>query len=168
MRSRPRLAATSPRRRPCAPARAAAASSFVGLAAALAAPVAAYAAVRLASPEDVARSTPAGTLSLADGQPACTVVVEDVELRCTLARAPAPEVADWTGTVEPTADGHGPRERRLPLAHAAGMTRVCHLGQRRLFVLEIVDAGFLGEAVSGRALADAARGGAGCRAAPRA
>ncbi len=120
----------------------------VGLAAALAAPVAAYAAVRLTSPEDVARSMPAGTLSLAGTEPTCTVVVEDVEFSCTLARAPAPEVADWTGTVEPTVDATGHVNGGCRSLDAAGMTWTCYLGAAAVDQ-QIVDAGFLGEAVSG-------------------
>ena len=36
--------------------------------------------------------------------PTCTVVQENVEYHCVLAKAPAPEVEDWKGTVEPTVD----------------------------------------------------------------
>lgn len=71
---------------------------------AIAVPGVAFAADRLISPEDVARSLPAGTLSLAGTQPTCTVEVDGTQYRCTLARAPAPEVQDWKGTVEPTVD----------------------------------------------------------------
>jgi hypothetical protein len=52
----------------------------------------------------VAQSLPAGTLSLAGTQPTCTVVEQDVEYHCVLARAPRPEVSDWKGTFEPTVD----------------------------------------------------------------
>jgi hypothetical protein len=71
---------------------------------AVAVPGLAFAAGRLIGGEEVARSLPAGTLALAGTQPSCTVVVQDVEYRCTLERAPAPEVSDWLGTVEPTVD----------------------------------------------------------------
>jgi hypothetical protein len=70
----------------------------------IAVPGAAVAAIELVSTDDVARSIPAGTLSLAGTEPDCTVVRQDVEYNCVLARAPGPEVSDWKGTVEPTVD----------------------------------------------------------------
>ena len=63
-----------------------------------------FAAVRLISGGDVAASLPAGTLSLAGSEPKCTGVTPNVEYHCVLAHAPAPEVSDWMGTVEPTVD----------------------------------------------------------------
>ena len=68
------------------------------------APAAAFAGERLMSNDDVAQSMPAGTLSLAGTQPTCTTVTRDVEYHCALTNAPAPEVSDWKGTVEPTVD----------------------------------------------------------------
>src|SRR6476659_6838775 len=68
------------------------------------APAAALAGQRLISNDDVAQSMPAGTLSLAGTEPTCTTVTPDVEYHCALASAPAPEVSDWKGTVEPTVD----------------------------------------------------------------
>jgi len=67
-------------------------------------PGAAFGVSRLVGANDVARSMPAGTLSLAGTEPRCTVVHQDVEYHCVLTRAPAPEVSDWKGTVEPTVD----------------------------------------------------------------
>jgi hypothetical protein len=70
----------------------------------------AIAADRLISTSDVAQSMPAGTLALAGTQPTCTVVTNDVEYHCVLAKAPAAEVTDahgnpaWKGTVEASVD----------------------------------------------------------------
>ena len=77
-------------------------------------PTAAIAGAKLISNDDVARSLPAGTLSLAGTDPTCTTVNDGIEYKCVLAKAPAPEVSDWKGTVEPTVDQA--RERRVPLA----------------------------------------------------
>jgi hypothetical protein len=68
------------------------------------APTAAVAATHLFASTDVAKSMPAGTLALAGTEPSCTIVKNDVEYHCVLAHAPAPEVSDWSGTVEPTVD----------------------------------------------------------------
>jgi hypothetical protein len=46
----------------------------------------------LISEGDVARSLPAGTLSLAGTEPDCTIVRQDVEYRCVLARLPVAEL----------------------------------------------------------------------------
>ena len=67
-------------------------------------PSVALAATRLIGTDDVAQSLPAGTLSLAGTNPTCTVVEQDAEYVCVLEHAPAPEVSDWKGTVEPTVD----------------------------------------------------------------
>src|SRR4029079_14337678 len=67
-------------------------------------PTAAIAGAKLISNDDVAKSLPAGTLSLAGTDPTCATVNDGVEYRCVLAKAPAPEVSDWKGTVEPTVD----------------------------------------------------------------
>jgi hypothetical protein len=70
----------------------------------------AIAADQLISTNDVAQSMPAGTLALAGTEPTCTVVTQDVEFHCVLARAPASEVTDakgnpsWKGTVEASVD----------------------------------------------------------------
>ena len=57
----------------------------------------AFAADQLISNDEVAASMPAGTLALEGTEPTCTVVKQDVEFHCTLAKAPAPEVSDWKG-----------------------------------------------------------------------
>src|SRR4029079_17254296 len=85
-------------------------------------PAAAIAGAKLISNDDVASSLPAGTLSLAGTEPTCTTVEGGVEYRCVLAKAPAPEVSDWKGTVEPTVDttkhvNGGGRAPRKSTAH---------------------------------------------------
>jgi hypothetical protein len=67
-------------------------------------PSAAIAVGKLTGPGEVAQSLPAGTLALVGTEPHCTVVAQNVEYHCLLDRAPAPEVSDWKGTVEPTVD----------------------------------------------------------------
>jgi hypothetical protein len=78
--------------------------ALIAIAAAIIIPGAAFAAEQFISNPEVAASMPAGTLSLAGTEPTCTTVKADVEFDCVLAKAPAPEVADWKGTVEPTVD----------------------------------------------------------------
>jgi hypothetical protein len=87
---------------------------------------------------------PAGTLALAGTEPSCTVVTEGVEYHCTLAKAPAPEVEDWKGTVEPTVG----RDKRVnggcrSLA-SDGREWECYLGKAAVDQ-QIIGAGFLGE-----------------------
>ena len=95
----------------------------------------AIAADQLIRTSDVAQSMPAGTLALAGTQPTCTVVTDDVEFHCVLAKAPAAEVTDahgnpaWKGTVEPSVDAEQARQRRLPFAHQDGREWECYIGQ---------------------------------------
>lgn len=107
-------------------------------------PGVALAASQLIETDEVAHSLPAGTLSLAGTNPTCTVVRQDVEYHCVLARAPAPEVSDWKGTVEPTVD---------PTKHVNGGCRSlssdgrewqCYIGQAAV-EQRIIGQGFLGE-----------------------
>jgi hypothetical protein len=111
-------------------------------------PGAAVAADRLISPDDVARSIPAGTLSLAGTEPTCTVERENAQFHCTLAHAPAPEVSDWKGTVEPTVDSSQHVNGGCRSLRADGKEWRCYLGQEAVRQ-RIIDAGFLGERVSG-------------------
>jgi hypothetical protein len=110
-------------------------------------PGAAVAADRLISPGDVARSLPAGTLSLAGTEPTCTVERANVQFHCTLAHPPAPEVSDWKGTVEPTVDATKHVNGGCRSLRADGREWRCYLGQEAVRQ-QIVDAGFLGEKVS--------------------
>ena len=107
-------------------------------------PAAAVAGAKLISNGDVANSLPAGTLSLAGTDPTCTTVTDGVEYRCVLAKAPAPEVSDWNGTVEPTVDKTKHVNGGCRSLNSAGTTWECYLG-RAAVDQQIIGAGFLGE-----------------------
>lgn len=109
---------------------------------------AAYAGTRLVDDGTVAASMPAGTLALAGTEPSCTVVREGVEYHCTLARPPAPEVSDWTGTVEPTVDATEHVNGGCRSLDAAGTEWQCYLGAEAVRQ-RIIGADFLGEPASG-------------------
>jgi hypothetical protein len=123
---------------------------FLGglLAAAILIPAAAVAADRLISTDDVAASMPAGTLSLAGTEPACTVVKENVEFHCVLKRPPAPEVSDWKGTVEPTVDRTKHVNGGCRSLVSEGTVWQCYLG-REAVRQQIISDGFLGEVSEG-------------------
>jgi hypothetical protein len=103
-----------------------------------------FAAVRLISGGDVAASLPAGTLSLAGTEPTCTVVTPNVEYHCVLAHAPAPEVSDWKGTVEPTVDATKHMNGGCRSLASTGREWECYIGQAAVTQL-IVSADLLGE-----------------------
>jgi hypothetical protein len=107
-------------------------------------PAAAVAGAKLISNDDVAKSLPAGTLSLAGTDPTCTTVNDGVEYRCVLAKAPAPEVSDWKGTVEPTVDQTKHVNGGCRSLNSAGTSWECYLG-RAAVDQKIIGAGFLGE-----------------------
>ena len=113
-----------------------------GVAAVLGA-AAAVAAVRL-STEDVARSLPAGTAALIGTDPTCTVVEQDVEYHCVLAKPPVPEVSDWRGTVEPTVDSTKHVNGGCRSLVSSGLEWECYLGQAAVDQ-QIVAQGFLGQ-----------------------
>ncbi|MFN8109678.1 MAG: hypothetical protein U0Y82_07505 [Thermoleophilia bacterium] len=92
----------------------------------------------------VARSMPAGTLALAGTEPTCTVVRDGVEFDCTLAKPPAPEVNDWTGTVEPTVDANRVVNGGCRALNAAGTHWTCYLGQEAVRQA-IIGQGLLGQ-----------------------
>ncbi len=109
----------------------------------------AFAATRaLVDEGTVAASIPAGTFSLIGTEPSCTVVHEGVEYHCTLARPPAPEVDDWTGTVEPTVDATKHVNGGCRSLRADGTEWTCYLG-REAVRQQIIGAGFLGEYSAG-------------------
>ncbi|MDX6452351.1 MAG: hypothetical protein QOH16_2400 [Gaiellaceae bacterium] len=101
----------------------------VAAALAVAIPGVAIAANYLISNEQVAASMPAGTLSLAGTEPACTTVKDGVEFHCVLAKAPAPEVSDWKGTVEPTVDASKHVNGGCRSLTSAGTEWQCYIGQ---------------------------------------
>ncbi len=105
---------------------------------------ASFAAVRLISGGDVASSLPAGTLSLAGTEPSCTVVAPNVEYRCVLAHAPAPEVSDWRGTVEPTVDATKHVNGGCRSLTSNGREWECYIGEAAV-KQQIIGAGLLGE-----------------------
>jgi hypothetical protein len=118
--------------------------ALAAIALAIVVPAGAYAGERLISNEDVAASMPAGTLALAGTEPTCTVVREGVEFHCTLAKAPAPEVSDWQGTVEPTVDATKHVNGGCRSLNSAGTEWECYLG-RAAVDEQIIGASFLGE-----------------------
>lgn len=107
-------------------------------------PAAALAGAHLISNDDVARSLPAGTLSLAGTEPACTTVKDGVEYHCVLAKPPAPEVSDWRGTVEPTVGADKHVNGGCRSLTSAGTEWECYVG-RAAVDQQIVSAGFLGQ-----------------------
>ena len=111
---------------------------------AVAIPGVAIATTALIGTDDVARSIPAGTLSLAGTNPTCTVVRQDVEYHCALAKAPAPEVSDWKGTVEPTVDRMKHVNGGCRSLRSDGLEWECYVG-RAAVEQRIIGAGFLGE-----------------------
>lgn len=111
-------------------------------------PGGAFAAERIISNDDVAASLPAGTLSLAGTEPTCTTVQQDVEYRCVLAKAPAPEISDWLGTVEPTVDRTQHVNGGCRSLNHEGTEWRCYIGKAAV-EQQIVGAGFLGEKVRG-------------------
>jgi hypothetical protein len=114
------------------------------LAAAVILPGGAIAASRLIGTDEVERSLPAGTLSLAGTEPTCTVVRQDVEYDCTLRRAPAPAISDWKGTVEPTVDASKHVNGGCRSLQSDGRRWRCYIG-REAVRQRIVGAGLLGE-----------------------
>jgi hypothetical protein len=107
-------------------------------------PAAAIAGAKLISNDDVAKSLPAGTLSLAGTEPTCTTVRDGVEYHCVLAKAPAPEVSDWKGTVEPTVDATKHVNGGCRSLSSAGTSWQCYIG-RAAVDQKIIGAAFLGE-----------------------
>ena len=107
-------------------------------------PGVAIAANQLTSTSDVAQSMPAGTLALAGTEPTCTIVTQDVEFHCVLANAPAPEVADWKGTVEPTVDSSKHVNGGCRSLASDGKEWECYLGQKAVDE-KIIGQSFLGE-----------------------
>ena len=116
----------------------------------IAVPGIAYAAGQLISNDEVAASMPAGTLALAGTEPTCTVVRQDVEFHCVLAKAPAIEVTDaqgnpkWKGTVEPSVDASKHVNGGCRGLTNDGLEWQCYIGQAAVDQ-QIISQGFLGE-----------------------
>jgi hypothetical protein len=111
---------------------------------ALAIPAVAIAANYLISNDQVAASMPAGTLSLAGTEPTCTTVQDGVEFHCVLAKAPAPEVSDWRGTVEPTVDATKHVNGGCRSLTSAGTEWECYVGKAAV-EQQIIGQSLLGE-----------------------
>ena len=109
-------------------------------------PGVAAAAVALISEDEVAVSLPAGSQWLAGTDPSCTVIVQDVEYRCTLSRAPGDEIDDWTGTVMPTADASKHVNGGCRSLDADGTEWHCYLGEAAVRQ-EIIGPDLLGESM---------------------
>jgi hypothetical protein len=107
-------------------------------------PGVALAASQLIGTDAVEQSLPAGTLALAGTNPTCTEVVQGVEYLCTLERAPAPEVSDWKGTVEPTVDATKHVNGGCRSLTSDGREWRCYLGQAAVDQ-QIIGPDFLGE-----------------------
>jgi hypothetical protein len=107
-------------------------------------PGAAFAAAHLISNEQVAASIPQGTLWLADTEPSCTTVTQDVEYHCTLGKAPGNEVGDWAGTVEPAVDASKHVNGGCRSLNHDGTEWECYLGQKAVDE-QIVGQSFLGQ-----------------------
>jgi hypothetical protein len=118
--------------------------AVAAVALAVAVPSVALAAAHFSSTEDVAKSLPAGTLSLAGTEPTCTTVSDGVEYHCTLARPPAPEVSDWKGTVEPTVDATKHVNGGCRGLNSAGTEWECYIGQAAVDQ-QIIGQSFLGQ-----------------------
>jgi hypothetical protein len=131
--------AASPRRRRISPRLA-----VLGAVVAILVPSVAFAATQLIGKDDVARSLPAGTLSLAGTEPSCTVVEQEVEYHCVLARTPAPEVSDWKGTVEPTVDATRHVNGGCRSLASDGREWECYIGQAAV-KQKIIGESLLGE-----------------------
>jgi hypothetical protein len=134
-------------RRPSTPRRSRRRRTVAALVAAvLVLPAAAVAGRSLISGDEVARSIPAGTLSLFGTKPSCAVVRENVEYDCTLARAPSGDVGAgrWMGTVEPTVDRAQQVNGGCRSQNAAGTHWRCYIGEEAVRQA-IIARRFLGE-----------------------
>jgi len=103
--------------------------ALIAIAAAILIPGVAFAAEHFISNPEVAASMPAGTLALAGTEPTCTTVKAEVEFHCLLAKPPAPEVADWQGTVEPTVDASKHVNGGCRSLSSKGTEWECYIGQ---------------------------------------
>ena len=120
----------------------------VALAAALAlvaVPGGAVATIELISEDEVAASLPAGSLWLQGTEPRCTVVVQDVEYRCTLTHPPSDDIGgSWMGAAMPTVDATKHVNGGCRALNAAGTEWRCWIGEAAV-ENKIIGRGFLGE-----------------------
>jgi hypothetical protein len=118
--------------------------AVVAAALAVAIPGVAIAANYLTSNDQVAASMPAGTLWLAGTDPTCTTVQSGMEFHCVLAKAPAPEISDWKGTVEPTVDATKHVNGGCRSLTSAGTEWECYVGKAAVDQ-QIIGQSLLGE-----------------------
>jgi hypothetical protein len=118
--------------------------ALIAISVAILIPGVAFAAEHFISNPEVAASMPAGTLALAGTEPTCTTVKADVEFHCFLAKAPAPEISDWKGTVEPTVDATKHVNGGCRSLTSTGTEWECYIGQAAVDQ-QIIGQSFLGQ-----------------------
>jgi hypothetical protein len=85
----------------------------------------------LNSPDDVARSLPAGAIMFADTTPTCTATADDAVFECTLATPPTQEILDhYAGTIQPIVDASHAVAGGCRAVGDDGLTWTCYTGQR--------------------------------------
>ena len=92
---------------------------------------------------EVAASLPAGAAIFEGIEPACRAV-DEVVFDCTLPSAPAPEVTDFTGTIEPIVDATKHVSGACVGQASDGLRWRCYLGEEAVR-RELISADFLGE-----------------------
>ena len=122
--------------------------ALIAISAAILIPGVGFAAQQFISNPEVAASMPAGTLSLAGTEPTCTTVKDGVEFHCVLAKAPAPEVSDWKGTVEPTVNASKHVNGGCRSLTSNGTEWECYIGQAAVDQ-QIIGQSLLGQSSSG-------------------
>jgi len=80
------------------------------------------------TPQQVALGMPAGAAIFAHTDPTCALSADATTFRCTLSRAPAPEIANFVDTKEPLAIGGRVAGGCLGLDRS-GMSWDCYIGQ---------------------------------------
>ena len=105
-------------------------------------------AASLLTPDDVAKSMPAGTKFLVGTTQQCTEVKAGVEYRCTISGAFTPEVQDMKGMVEPTVDATKHVNGGCRSLRSDGREWECYIGEEAVSQ-GIIGSGFLGQASSG-------------------
>lgn len=112
--------------------------------AAVAIPSVAIGARLFTSTHEVEQSMPAGARILIGTDPTCTVVKQDVEYHCVLARPPVGEITEFKGTVYNTVDATKHVNGGCRSLRSDGLVWQCYLGQAAVDQ-KIISQGFLGE-----------------------
>jgi hypothetical protein len=118
--------------------------AVIALAATIVIPGVAFAADRLISNHDVAKSLPAGVLELAGMKPSCTTVVQNVEYHCLLDREPSHESGVVKGSVYETVDATQHVNGGCRALNDAATEWQCYIGQAAVDQ-KIISQDFLGE-----------------------